>query len=219
MEPGVFFNGRCTMLENGPDAVRHHGAFEVREFARASPQAICPVRRGRSSATLSQRGVLSSTVAGPLGAFAAASPGVSPRVRASRFAMALFSLVAFARIATPGTPPHLTESAGRGDIRWPEGTDTLTVHECGRGHPESAPDWWAPRRAGRWGPQRRNARSERTHGTERPKWTPRAGLALDTGVASCVGLAGRVPARNCRQRFPAFDRCRPRPLPRIGSAT
>jgi cytoskeletal protein CcmA (bactofilin family) len=35
MEPGVFFNGRCTMLENGPDAVSvNTEVSRVREFAR-----------------------------------------------------------------------------------------------------------------------------------------------------------------------------------------
>jgi cytoskeletal protein CcmA (bactofilin family) len=35
MEPGVFFNGRCTMLENGPDAVNVNTELSrVREFAR-----------------------------------------------------------------------------------------------------------------------------------------------------------------------------------------
>ena len=35
MEPGVFFNGRCTMLENGPDAVSVNTEISrVREFAR-----------------------------------------------------------------------------------------------------------------------------------------------------------------------------------------
>lgn len=35
MEPGVFFNGRCTMLENGPDAVTVNTEHSrVREFAR-----------------------------------------------------------------------------------------------------------------------------------------------------------------------------------------
>ncbi len=35
MEQGVFFNGRCTMLENGPDAVAVNTEISrVREFAR-----------------------------------------------------------------------------------------------------------------------------------------------------------------------------------------
>jgi cytoskeletal protein CcmA (bactofilin family) len=35
MEPGVFFSGRCTMLENGPDAVTvHTEKGRVHEFAR-----------------------------------------------------------------------------------------------------------------------------------------------------------------------------------------
>ena len=36
MEPGVFFNGRCTMLENGPDAinVQTENARRPHEFAR-----------------------------------------------------------------------------------------------------------------------------------------------------------------------------------------
>jgi cytoskeletal protein CcmA (bactofilin family) len=35
MEPGVFFNGRCTMLENGPDSVSvNTEVTRVREFAR-----------------------------------------------------------------------------------------------------------------------------------------------------------------------------------------
>lgn len=35
MEPGVFFTGRCTMLENGPDSVEMNmDHSRVREFAR-----------------------------------------------------------------------------------------------------------------------------------------------------------------------------------------
>lgn len=35
MEPGVYFNGRCTMLENGPDAVAVNTEMtRPREFAR-----------------------------------------------------------------------------------------------------------------------------------------------------------------------------------------
>lgn len=35
MEPGVFFNGRCTMLENGPDAVTiQTESSRMREFAK-----------------------------------------------------------------------------------------------------------------------------------------------------------------------------------------
>jgi len=35
MEPGVFFNGRCTMLENGPDSVVvNTESPRVREYAR-----------------------------------------------------------------------------------------------------------------------------------------------------------------------------------------
>jgi cytoskeletal protein CcmA (bactofilin family) len=36
MEPGVFFNGRCTMLENGPDAVTvQTESSRIREFAKS----------------------------------------------------------------------------------------------------------------------------------------------------------------------------------------
>ena len=36
MEPGVFFNGRCTMLENGPDAVTiQTESTRMREFAKS----------------------------------------------------------------------------------------------------------------------------------------------------------------------------------------
>lgn len=35
MEPGVFFSGRCTMLENGPDAIElNTDAGRLREYAR-----------------------------------------------------------------------------------------------------------------------------------------------------------------------------------------
>lgn len=35
MEPGVFFSGRCTMLENGPDAIEMNTEpGRVREYAR-----------------------------------------------------------------------------------------------------------------------------------------------------------------------------------------
>jgi cytoskeletal protein CcmA (bactofilin family) len=37
MEPGVYFNGRCTMLENGPDAVTVNTEISrPREYARDS---------------------------------------------------------------------------------------------------------------------------------------------------------------------------------------
>jgi cytoskeletal protein CcmA (bactofilin family) len=34
MEPGVFFSGRCTMLENGPDAIEMNADGRVREYVR-----------------------------------------------------------------------------------------------------------------------------------------------------------------------------------------